>query len=238
MNVDINVETELQAGYAYIEHNEVEASQSIIELLQSGNSVALVSDAGTPLVSDPGYQLVRLAHAGGISVSPIPGPSAAIAAMSAAGLPSDRFAFEGFLPARHDARSTRLKSLVRDRRTLVFFESVHRTSDSVRDMLAIFGDRQAFVGRELSKLHEQCLQSSLAELQEKLASGEVVSKGEFVIVVAGAAEASDDAAKVDADELLVELAQHLPGSQAVDIIAKLSGQKRNEVYKKMLSLKN
>ena len=219
------------------DHNEAEAAGGVIERLRNGESVALVSDAGTPLISDPGFQLVRRAHDADIRVCPIPGPSAAIAALSAAGLPSDRFAFEGFLPAKHEARKKKLMELKDDTRTLILFESVHRIGDAMRDMLAILGDRPAFIGRELSKLFEQCLNSSLDELVRKIETGEIVAKGEFVIVVSGAEKASSDQAMIKADELLAELMQQLPGSQAVDIVSKLGGEKRNDVYKKMLELK-
>jgi 16S rRNA (cytidine1402-2'-O)-methyltransferase len=221
------------------DHNETEAAAGLIKELVDGHSVALVSDAGTPLVSDPGYRLVRDAHEAGIIVSPIPGPSAAIAAMSVAGLPSDRFAFEGFLPSKREARQALLKSLREDTRTLIFFESVHRISDTLHDMREVFGaDRRAYLGRELSKLHEQGVRASLQDLRAKLESGEIVSKGEFVVVVDGAELSGGDAASVDAGELLAALVKILPGSQAVDLVSKLSGRKRNDVYKEMLSLKS
>lgn len=221
------------------DHNESKAVNGIIEMLRLGKSVALVSDAGTPLISDPGYRTVRAAHRSGITVIPVPGASAAIAAMSAAGLPSDRFAFEGFLPSKREARLDRLRTLQGETRTLIFFESVHRIEDCVADLVEIFGrDRNAFIGREISKLHEQCVSGPLHEIAEQLQSGTIVSKGEFVLIVAGSAEAEHLCATVDADELLAELLSAMPGSQAADIVSKLSGQKRNEVYKKMLALKS
>lgn len=221
------------------DHNESEVAAGLIEELKDGQSVALVSDAGTPLVSDPGYRLVRDAHEAGIVVSPVPGPSAAIAAMSVAGLPSDRFAFEGFLPSKREARLSMLKSLKADTRSLIFFESVHRISDTLNDMGEVFGAaRGAYLGRELSKLHEQGVRASLHDLTAKLESGEIVSKGEFVIVVDGAEQSQEAAASVDADELLAALVKIMPGSQAVDLVSTLSGKKRNEVYKNMLGLKS
>ena len=220
------------------DHNETDAVPRVIDDLKSGRSIALVSDAGTPLISDPGFRLVRDAHAAGIVVSPIPGPSAAIAAMSAAGLPSDRFAFEGFLPAKREARKVTLKSLRAETRTLIFFESVHRIANTLQDMADVLGaDRDAYLGRELSKLHEQGVLAPLRELHSKLDSGEVVSKGEFVIVVAGAETSPVETSSVDAGELLEELVKILPGSQAVDLVSSLSGAKRNAVYKEMLALK-
>jgi 16S rRNA (cytidine1402-2'-O)-methyltransferase len=220
------------------DHNEGDVVPRIVDDLNSGRSIALVSDAGTPLISDPGFRLVRDAHAAGIVVSPIPGPSAAIAAMSAAGLPSDRFAFEGFLPAKREARRVTLKSLRAESRTLIFFESVHRIAKTLQDMADVLGaERNAYLGRELSKLHEQGVVAPLRDLHAKLDSGEVVSKGEFVIVVAGAETSPVETSSVDAGELLEELTKILPGSQAVDLVSSLSGAKRNDVYKEMLALK-
>lgn len=219
------------------DHNEDKIATSLIDSLIRGMSVALVSDAGTPLISDPGFRLVALAHKSEIPVSPIPGPSAAIAAMSAAGLPSDRFAFEGFLPSRRDARASKLSSLKTDTRTLVFFESVHRVKETLHDLVSIFGgDRRAFIGREISKIHEQCKRATLSELSELLDRGDIVARGEFVIVVAGTTVANTDQNNIDADSLLKELVVILPGSQAVDIVTRLSGRKRNKVYKEMLLL--
>jgi 16S rRNA (cytidine1402-2'-O)-methyltransferase len=220
------------------DHNESEVTAGLVAELRNGRSVALVSDSGTPLVSDPGYCLVRDAHAAGIVVSPVPGPSAAIAAMSAAGLASDRFAFEGFLPAKREARLAALKSLRNEARTLVFFESVHRIGNSLQDMCEVLGaERNAYLGRELSKLHEQGVRATLHDVHAKLESGEIVSKGEFVVVVDGATPSLQDTASVDAGDLLAALVKILPGSQAVDLVSRLSGRKRNEVYKEMLSLK-
>ena len=221
------------------DHNESEIAAELIRELEGGRSVALVSDAGTPLVSDPGYRLVRDAHDAGIVVSPIPGPSAAIAAMSAAGLPSDRFAFEGFLPTKREARQAVLKSLRSDPHTLIFFESVHRITSALQDMRDVLGSkRNAYLGRELSKLHEQGVRASLQDLCARLESGEIVSKGEFVLVVDGAEPSLTEAASIDAGVLLAELVKIVPGSQAVDIVSTLSGKKRNAVYKEMLSLKS
>ena len=224
---------------AFHDHNEAEAVDGLIELLLRGQSIALVSDAGTPLVSDPGFRLVQSAHNAGIAVTPIPGASAAIAAMSAAGLPTDRFSFEGFLPVKHEARVSRLQTLYSDSRTLVFFESVHRINDALSDMAAVFGaDRQAFIGREISKLHEQCVNATLQELSDMLDAGDIPARGEFVVVVAGSPEKPQPEATINASELLEELVRILPGSQSVDIVSRLSGRKRNEVYKDMLKLKS
>ena len=220
------------------DHNEEKVVPELIEALESGNLVALVSDAGTPLVSDPGYRLVRAAHNAGITVSPIPGPSAPVAALSASGLPSDRFIFEGFLPARQGVRKSRLEALRPETRTVLYFESVHRVAEAISDMRSVFGDsRQAFIGRELSKLHEQCVPGSLAELADSLADGRIPLKGEFVIGVGGTTDTEKDACAADADRWLGELMAVMPGKQAVDIVARATGVPRNTVYQQMLARK-
>ena len=217
------------------DHNESKLVPALIEELLRGKNVALVSDAGTPLVSDPGYRLVAAAHENGIAVSPIPGASAVTAALSAAGLPTDRFCFEGFAPSKRTARQAWLRVLVAETRTIVFFESVHRIRESFSDMLDVFGgDRRAFVGREISKLHEQCVQGTLAELAGKIETAAIPDKGEFVIIVSGAEKAQ--ASDIDVDTLIMELAAVLPGKQAAAIAAKVTGEKRNAIYARMLEL--
>lgn len=220
------------------DHNEEKVVPELIEALESGNSVALVSDAGTPLVSDPGYRLVSAAHNAGITVSPIPGPSAPVAALSASGLPSDRFVFEGFLPTRQGARKRRLEALRPETRTVLYFESVHRVAETISDMRSVLGDsRQAFIGRELSKLHEQCVPGSLAELDDSLADGRIPLKGEFVIGIEGITDMEEDTFAADADRWLGELMPVMPGKQAVDIVARVTGMPRNTVYQQMLARK-
>ncbi|MEX2496714.1 MAG: 16S rRNA (cytidine(1402)-2'-O)-methyltransferase [Woeseia sp.] len=224
--------------FALHEHNEKEVMQSLIAELEKGLSVALVSDAGTPLLSDPGYQLVRKAHSCNIPVSPVPGPSAAIAALSAAGLPTDACCFEGFLPSRQKARCDRLDALRQESRTMIFYESVHRIRAALADMAAVFGPtREAFVGREMTKLHEQCVAATLADLQVMLKDGRVSAKGEFVIVVAGCRTRRTDASEVAVERLLSELAAHLPGKKAVEITAAVTGHSRNSLYKRMLEMR-
>lgn len=219
------------------EHNERDSAEAIIARLREGLSVALVSDAGTPLLSDPGYRLLHSAHAAGIRVSPVPGPSAMLAAVSVAGLPSDRLCFEGFLPARAAARAQRLATLAAEPRTMVFYESVHRLGATLDDMVSIFGaERPAFLGRELSKLHEQCIATSLAALADGLARGQIPTKGEFVLVVQGSKTTDPVQPPIDIDALLRELVQALPGRQAVEIVARLSGRGRNPLYRRMLEL--
>ena len=218
------------------DHNEAAVVPRLIEALCAGRSVALVSDAGTPLVSDPGYRLVQAAHAHAVRVSPVPGPGAVQAALSAAGLPTDRFCFEGFLPPRSEARRRRLEALAAESRTMIFFEAVHRVRDCIDAMRAVFGDgRQAFIGREISKLHEQCVADTLGGLATRLGDGAIREKGEFVLVVGGAIAA---ASGPDVDALLAELLAVLPGKQAAAITARVTGANRNDVYERMLALRN
>jgi 16S rRNA (cytidine1402-2'-O)-methyltransferase len=223
--------------FALHEHNEARAAQSLIEQLMDGKSVALVSDAGTPLVSDPGYRLVRAAHANGIAVSPLPGPSAVTAALSVSGLPTDRFGFEGFPPAKTAARRKWLQARAADGRTLLFFEAVHRIVATLADMVDVFGaDREAFLGRELTKLHEQCRRATLGELLDEVSNGTIISRGEFVIAVHGAEDNAPSS--IDADRLLRELAETLPPKKAAAIAARVTGEKRNALYQRLLDIKS
>lgn len=218
------------------DHNEERALHGIIETLKDGKDVALVSDAGTPLVSDPGFRLVRAAHASGIGVVPLPGPSAVTAALSVAGLPTDRFCFEGFAPQKQAARCDWLRQLASETRTLVIYESVHRIGACLADMVDAFGaDRQAFIGRELTKLHEQCVQETLGELWRMVDDGLIKSKGEFVIVVSGVDRPAESA--IDTDRMLELLGEHLGAKDAARITADLTGQKKNALYQRILELK-
>ncbi|MDJ0813128.1 MAG: 16S rRNA (cytidine(1402)-2'-O)-methyltransferase [Woeseiaceae bacterium] len=217
------------------DHNEADRAQVLVDELADGKSVALVSDAGTPLISDPGYRLVQAARDAGVTVSPIPGASALTAALSIAGLPTDRFCFEGFLPAKAKARGEALANLAGEPRTLVFYESVHRVDDCLASMIdALGGERAAFIGRELTKLHEQGSAGTLAELRDRLANDEIPLKGEFVIVVSGNTNAA--ASSIDADRLLAELAGKLPDKEVAKIVASVTGERRNALYKRLLDL--
>lgn len=232
--LSIGVKSRLMALHDY---NEEQAVSVAIAALESGQSIALVSDAGTPLVSDPGYRLVRAAHDHGIVVSPIPGASALTAALSAAGLPTDRFCFEGFLPAKRAARQKALSSLQQEARTLVFYESVHRIAESLDDMCELLGEeRLAFIGRELTKLHEQCVRGTLRQLREEVGDGSIVAKGEFVIVVTGSADPVPSFS-VDADTLLNELGDLLPAKEVARVSANVTGLKKNALYQRLLELK-
>ncbi len=218
------------------DHNEAQAVQAVIETLQSGRNVALVSDAGTPLVSDPGFRLVRAAHRHDLTVVAIPGPSAVTAALSVAGLPTDRFCFEGFPPAKQAARRDWLRRLAAEERTVVLYESVHRIGDCLDDLADTFGaGRDAFLGRELTKLHEQCVHASLGDLRDRLHDGSIPRKGEFVLVIAGAAAA--EASDIDVDRLLGELAERLPAKEAARIAANATGLRRNALYQRVLALR-
>jgi 16S rRNA (cytidine1402-2'-O)-methyltransferase len=221
------------------EHNEARQIGKVMHTLENGGSVALVSDAGTPLISDPGFRLIEAAHAAGVTVSPIPGASAALAALCAAGLPTDHFVFEGFLPARQARRLRRLDTLAREASTIVFYEAVHRIRATIDDLVTRFGSgRPAFVGRELTKLHEQCVRADLGTIAAMLADGRIPEKGEFVIVVGGIGDSDDSNAAQDADRLLAILAESLPGKQAVKLASRITGLGRNELYDKMLSLRS
>jgi len=229
----IGVKTRLLALH---DHNEEKVVSSLIAALESGQLVALASDAGTPLLSDPGYRLVRAARQKNIPVSPVPGASAITAALSVAGIPTDRFCFEGFLPAKKTARRGVLNALGRETRTMVFFESVHRIADVLADMRDAFGnERLAFIGRELTKLHEQCIQGTLAALCEQVVDETIVPKGEFVIVIAGSRVVTDTSLEVD--RLLAALSQQLSAKDAAKVAAEATGLKRNELYKRLLAMR-
>lgn len=217
------------------EHNERARAAELVQRLRAGEDVALISDAGTPLISDPGYQLLRAALAAGIVVSPIPGPCAAIAAISAAGLPSERFCFEGFLPARAGARRKRLSELAGESRTLVIYEAPHRIAASLADIAAAFGGaRRACVARELTKRFETFYRGSLDELAARAQSDEDLHRGEAVILVEGTLPLPISKGRLD--ETLEVLLRFLPPSAAAEAAAQLSGVRKNEAYARALKL--
>lgn len=221
------IEAELIALH---EHNEQALAARLVERLRAGDSLALVSDAGTPLVSDPGFRLVRAAREAGLRVSPVPGPSALVAALSVAGLPSDRFAFEGFLPAKAGARRERLQRLAGESRTLLFYESSHRIAETLEDMAAAFGgERRAVLARELTKLFETVLDGSLAGLLVRVREDADQRRGEFVLVVEGAGEDAD-AALAEGRRVYALLNAHLPPSKAARLAAELTGAPRKSLY--------
>jgi 16S rRNA (cytidine1402-2'-O)-methyltransferase len=224
------------------EHNEGARAVEIIARLREGKSVALVSDAGTPAISDPGFELVRAVAAAGFNIIAIPGPCAAIAALSIGALPTDRFCFEGFLPARGAARLARLKSLEREARTLVIYESPHRVRETLEDCVAAFGEaRAAAAVREATKLHETTYRGSLQALLEKSRADADFSRGEIVLLVGGAPQAEsaeeDSEAKAQLDKVLIALLAELPLKQAARLAAQITGARDNEAYKRALRLK-
>ena len=222
---------------AYHEHSERQATPKLMDRLQSGQAVALISDAGTPLVSDPGYHLVATAHAHGIRIIPIPGASAAIGALSVSGLPTDRFVFEGYLPAKATARRRRLADMAGEARTMVFFEAPHRILASVRDMALTFSDdRPATYARELTKTFETIHRGSLGDLAARIEADDDQQRGEFVVMVQGLPEAQHHEASEAGERMLAVLLRHVPLKSAVSIAAELSGEKKNLLYQKAVQL--
>lgn len=213
------------------QHNERARIEEALSLLREGADLALISDAGTPLVSDPGFHLVAAARAAGLGVSPIPGASALIAALSVAGLPSDRFAFEGFLPAKASERQRRLEGLSRDPRTLIFYEAPHRIGELLDAAAASFGaDRPAVLARELTKRFETILALPLGELARRVQADPDQQRGEIVLLVAGAPELEDAAKLVEAQRVYRVLAAELPPSQAARLTAAITGVPKRQVY--------
>jgi 16S rRNA (cytidine1402-2'-O)-methyltransferase len=220
------------------EHNEPRAAERVIGRLASGDDVALISDAGTPLISDPGFNLLRACREADIPVSPVPGPSAMIAALSVAGLPTDRFHFEGFLPRQGSARRDRLGDLAEVAATLVFYESCHRIVESLADLVSVFGaERPATMARELTKLHETVLRGTLAELSSQVAADPDQQRGEIVLVVGGAPARSDEALPVEVERLLQVLVAELPVKQAATLAAQWSGLKKNALYQRAQAIR-
>ena len=219
------------------EHNERKQVHQLLRKLGEGQNVALVSDAGTPLVSDPGFNVVRAARAAGIPVVPVPGPCAAIVALSVSGLPSDRFSFEGFPPAKVAARRARFEDLRTDPRTLIFYESSHRIMDSLGDMADIFGrDRAGVLARELTKQFETVHSATLGELSERVRSDANQRRGEMVVLIHGAPREADQQIDALTDRMLRVLLSALPLKQAATLTAQITGIKKNRLYAHGLSL--
>jgi len=220
------------------EHNERELAPQLVQQLVEGRSLAIISDAGTPLISDPGFNLVRLAREAGVPVVPVPGPSALICALSASGLPTDRFVFEGFLPARQTARKHRLEQLCRESRTLIFYESSHRIVESLQDMQALFGDqRQAVVARELTKQFETIHGDTLAALVQWVTADPNQQKGEFVVLVQGLAQVESQDVTPEAEQLLLLLLEELPIKKAAKLTARFTGLNKRALYDRALQIK-
>jgi len=221
---------------SYHEHNERTKAQSLVERLLGGENIALVSDAGTPAISDPGYRLVVDAIHAGIRVIPLPGASALVATLSAGGLPTDRFAFEGFLPAKKQERRARLQELRQEARTLVFYEAPHRLKESLQDMQQIIGDREIVVGRELSKVHEEFLRGTVSEVVARLSDREV--KGEITIVVHGCT----DECQVSEESIGTEIHRLIDEGMGIKDISELLGERyhvsKRQIYQLALKLKS
>jgi len=222
---------------AYHDHSDKHMLDKLLTKLQAGKQLALVSDAGTPLISDPGYRLVFAARKAGIQVIPIPGACALVAALSIAGLPSDRFVFEGFLPAKQHGRRQRLDVLKQENRTMLFYEAPHRLLACLEDMQAVFGQqRRAVVARELTKLFETVLDGTVAELIDRVISDTNQQKGEFVLLVEGASSESEHADQNVLNTLDI-LLRELPLKQAVALAAEITGHKKNQLYQIALKRK-
>lgn len=219
------------------EHNERQKTTLLLEKLRAGESIALISDAGTPLISDPGYILVREAQHAGLTVVPIPGPSALTSALCVSGLPTDRFCFEGFLPAKGGPRLKRLEALCDEPRTLVFYESPHRILHCLTDMVSVFGaEREAVLARELTKTYETILHATLGELLARLQQDRDQQRGEFVLLLHGAAAVNNEL-DPEARRIASVLAEELPMKQAAALAARISGEKKNLLYKFLLAQK-
>tara|TARA_B100002003_G_scaffold81964_1_gene76454 strand:- start:82 stop:996 length:915 start_codon:yes stop_codon:yes gene_type:complete len=223
------------------DHNEKDRAAGILTELQAGRDVALISDAGTPLISDPGYVLVREARAAGHRVSPIPGPCALVAALSVAGLPTDRFLYVGFLPAKRSGRRASLEVLSSEVATLVFYESPHRIMESVRDIADVLGsDREIVLGREITKTFETFYSGSVADVLAELERDPHGNRGEFVVMVRGAAAqaGSEETATMDVDRMLRVLLAELPVKKVAKMASELTGLSKNELYQRALALKD
>lgn len=221
------------------DHNEEQRLPSLVAALQAGESIALISDAGTPLVSDPGFRLVRAAAEAGCPVSPIPGPSAVIAALSVAGLPPEPFAFEGFPPRQGKARRERFRALGKETRTLVFYESVHRLKAMLADLAeCLDADRPACVCRELTKRNEQVLRAPLGELQAWAAQAPEAGKGEAVVLVGPAPADEGGGRAVEAERVLTILAERLAPGEAASLAAEITGEPRKRLYQRLLDRRN
>ena len=223
---------------SYHDHSEEKQVKKIIDELLCGKSVALISDAGTPLISDPGYKLVNAAKDKSIKVSPIPGPCALIAAISASGLPSNRFIFEGFLPAKSIARITKIQNISADSRTIIFYEAPHRILETLIDMIKVIGpSRKIVLARELTKTYETFISGTLESVLEIIEKDLNQQKGEIVIVLAGADSSEEKIETQDSKRILSVLLEELPLKQAVSLGSKITGIQKNIFYKLALDLK-
>lgn len=223
---------------SYHDHNEDARLSTLIQRLKQGSDGALISDAGTPLISDPGFRLVMEAHKEGIKVVPIPGPCSVIAALSASGLPTDKFLFEGFLSTKTVSRVKRFEQLKSFEHTIVFFEAPHRILDFMTDALHVFGaDRRVCIGRELTKKFEQIVLLSLGEMFNAVETEKIPQKGEFVVMLEGATEAVLSEVEIEMTRVLTILLPHMPLKQAVQLAVQLTGLPKNQLYDFAMKLK-
>lgn len=218
--------------FALHDHNEQQKADFLIEKLQQGQSIALVSDAGTPLISDPGYHLVNRCRQAGVKVVPLPGACAVITALSAAGLPSDRFSFEGFLPPKSKGRRDKFEEIAQAERTCIFYESPHRITDSLDDMLAVLGaEREVVLARELTKTYETIHGAPLGELIEWLKEDSNRIRGEMVLLIHGYRSDDKESLPLEATRTLGILVKELPLKKAAALVAEIHGLKKNALYK-------
>lgn len=221
---------------AYHEHNEDKVTSKLLDELESGKSIALISDAGTPLISDPGYRLVAQAHDREVTVVPIPGVCAAIAALSTAGLATDSFSFEGFPPAKQGARLHFFEQYANRKQTMIFYVSCHRILETLKDMKTVFGEtRRVGFAREITKTFETIKRMELSALIDFVETDDNQRKGEIVLVLEGDIDAAEDSVQVD--HYLTILLKELPVKQSVSLVVKLTGENRNDIYKRALELK-
>ena len=221
------------------EHNEIKKTPKILQQLSLGKSVVLVSDSGTPLISDPGYYLVKEARKNFIDVIPIPGCSALIAALSVSGFATDKFYFHGFLPSSELARIRELDKLAQRKETLIFYESVHRLQSSISSMIKVFGEnRKSVVCKEITKLHESFLGKNLSEINEFIKNNPNKIKGEFTIIIGGSKQEQEIIDQLKMDKILLELLPEMSIKKAVKICVIVSGYRRNEIYKRAVELKS
>ena len=230
-NFSINTEM-----LAYQQHNEIKQAEYLINKLKSGLNIAMISDAGTPLISDPGYRLVQMARAEQIDINVIPGACAAITALSGSGLATDRFLFEGFLPAKHNARIAQLESLQVRSSSMIFYETPHRIVQCLADMSTVLGEgRQATVARELTKLHESWYHNSLHNLYQYFNDNAEYCRGEIVIVVAGCDQRQPQNS-IEVEHIIATLAKELPPNKAAAIAAKITGINKKELYQRITGI--
>lgn len=221
------------------DHNETDRIDEILNLLNDEKSIAIISDAGTPLISDPGFKVVRALREHGQKVIPIPGVSALITALSVSGIATDRFSFEGFLPAKSSGRKSKMDALKKDPRTLIFYESSHRIIEMLKDAISVFGhDRYAFIGREMTKRYESYLSNTLEELLTYYQTHSDEQRGEYVVVIEGTKIDTEETEGIDLNELLTILLDELPLKQAVSLAMKITKLSKNHIYQTALMIQN